>query len=283
MPQPDEAIRAYLLGLLPEADAEAVEDAYFVDPEAFDRVRAVEDDLLDDYAAGRLGPTEKGAFESRYLASEPLRQRVTAARALRMAAGSAALTRKPQTRVATGRRMAPLAIAAAFLVAIGWALFWTLQTVRVIPPGPPPSLARVRPTPESTPSLVPTASPMASGAPGASPIAPATTRLVFALSPTLLRGEGGPVEVRFPTGTGAVTLELQGDRAAAPRGARLQVAIETVEGARAWSGPAQRAGRRSIVASVTVPADRLPPADYLATLSAGDQVLHRYFFRVPGR
>ena len=28
---------------------------------------------------------------------------------------------------------------------------------------------------------------------------------------------------------------------------------------------------------------RLAPGDYLATLSAGDQVLHRYFFRVPAR
>ena len=78
-------------------------------------------------------------------------------------------------------------------------------------------------------------------------------------------------------------LALQGDPAAVPTGARLQVAIETVEGERVWTGPAHRASGRSAVASAAVPAARLAPADYLATLSAGGQVVHRYFFRVPAR
>src|SRR5262245_53725294 len=104
MPQPDEVLRAYLLGLLPEGEADALEELYFGDPEAFDRMRAAEDDLLDDYAAGRLGSTEKGAFESRYLASSPLRQRVVAARALRLAAG-----RAPAARAAP-RGWVPMAV-----------------------------------------------------------------------------------------------------------------------------------------------------------------------------
>src|SRR5688572_14832611 len=103
MPRTDETIRAYLLGLLPEGDAEEVEDAYFRDPEALDRVRAVEDDLLDDYAAGRLGPPEKTAFEGRYLASEPLRRRVVSARALRMATAPAA--RHPPAPIAWRHRI----------------------------------------------------------------------------------------------------------------------------------------------------------------------------------
>jgi anti-sigma factor RsiW len=81
----DAALRRYLLGLLPEAEAEPLEEAYFARPEVLERVRGVEDDLLDDYASGRLAPGERGAFEGRYLASPPLRERVVAARALRLA------------------------------------------------------------------------------------------------------------------------------------------------------------------------------------------------------
>jgi hypothetical protein len=277
MPRTDESIRAYLLGLLPEADAEALEEAYFADPEALDHVRAVEDDLLDDYAAGRLGPADRIAFEGRYSASEPLRQRVIAARALRTASSSIAA--RPSRAGAVLRWAVPLAVAAVFLVAVVGPGLLGVRKDHGTSPGPGPTLAQ---GPSPTPSDTPTASPSAQVSPSATPIAPATTRLVFALSPTLLRGEGGPALVRFPPRTDAVVLELQGDPAAVPRGARLAVAIETVEGAAAWSGPAQR-GPAPAVASAVVPAARLAPGDYLATLSAGDQVLHRYFFRVPAR
>jgi hypothetical protein len=82
----DSGLRRYLLGLLPEGEAEALEEAYLARPEVWERLRGIEDDLLDDYAGGRLGPADSAAFESRYLASSPLRDRVTAARALRLAA-----------------------------------------------------------------------------------------------------------------------------------------------------------------------------------------------------
>ena len=86
LPEPVDAdLRLYLLGLMPEAQVEAMEQAYFARPETWERLRAAEDDLLDDYAADRLGEEEKRAFEARYLASAPLRQRVMVARALRRA------------------------------------------------------------------------------------------------------------------------------------------------------------------------------------------------------
>src|SRR6185436_15611554 len=119
----DAGIRRYLLGLLPESEAGALEDDYFARPELLGRVRAVEDDLLDDHAAGRLSPDEKGPFENRYLASPPLRGRVLAARALQLASVQAArrvqsssvATRWPQWR-------GPLAMAAAILLVI--VAFW---------------------------------------------------------------------------------------------------------------------------------------------------------------
>ncbi|HVR71322.1 MAG TPA: hypothetical protein VMT87_10810 [Vicinamibacteria bacterium] len=274
------AIRRYLLGLLPEAEAEALEDAYLGDPEVLGRVRAVEDDLLDDYAAGRLTRDAAGHFESRYLPSPYLRRRVTAARALRLAADTPA----PMARQAPSGPMrwrGPLAIAAGLLVAV--AMAFALRPSRpaavATVPAPPPTLAALPPSPPATPSPDPK--------PTSPVVTPATIRVVVALSPVLLRGASGPVEVRVPRRTSAVVLELQGDPAVlGPRpGATLGATIETVEGATVWRGGARvRDPRRStVVASVEVPAERLAPADYVVTLSRAEEVLYRYSFRVPAR
>ena len=88
MPTPldDATLRRYLLGELPEDEAESLEEAYFADAEALALVREAEDDLLDDYAAGRLGTGERLAFERRRLGTPPQRERLRAARALRLLA-----------------------------------------------------------------------------------------------------------------------------------------------------------------------------------------------------
>src|SRR6185503_10272889 len=156
----DVAIRRYLLGLLPDGEAEAVEDSYFERPEAFDGVRGVEDDLIDDYAAGLLPASERAAFESRYLASPGLRHRLLAARALRMARSPTPLTARPLAAGMPGW-LSPLAIAAALILLIGTWWLWRA----------PASEGPVAQRPAGRPS------------PGPSPLLPAATRAVFALSP----------------------------------------------------------------------------------------------------
>jgi hypothetical protein len=265
-----EAIRNYLLGRLPEPEAEALEDEYLARPEVWERVRGVEDDLLDDYAAGRLAPAERAAFETKYLASPPLRERVAAARALRSTAGR----HTPARRVATMRPVAwraPLALAASVLIAV--AVFW----MRSAGPRPIPS-----PSPGST-----SADPSRTPAPPGSMTAPAGRSVVLALSPVLLRGPGGPAELRIPAGTETVVLEMEGDPAAVPRSAAsLEIAVASVDGGPVWSGEAVRASdvrRPSLLAMARVPAARLRPEDYVVTLRAGTgdgAVLHRYFVRV---
>jgi hypothetical protein len=264
------AIRSYLLGRLPEPEAEALEDEYLARPEVWERVRGVEDDLLDDYAAGRLAPAERAAFETKYLASPPLRERVAAARALRSAAGRHTPARPVAAPRATAWR-APLAIAASVLVAV--AVFW----MRSAGPRPTPSAS-----PRST-SIGPSPTPVSPG-----PItAPAGRSVVLALSPVLLRGPGGPAELRIPPGTETVVLEMEGDPAAVPRSAvSLEIAVASVDGGPVWSGEAVRASdvrRPSLLATARVPAARLGPEDYVVTLRAGTgdgAVLHRYFVRV---
>ena len=280
----DAALRGYLLGLLPEAESEALEEAYFARPDVLERVRGVEDDLLDDYASGRLEPGVKEAFESRYLASAPLRERVLAARALRLATAD---KRGPAARVVARpvRWRVPVAIAAGLLLAV--LAFW------IRPPRPPQMTSVSLPPDSAGPSVTPlpqSAAPIgSSGAPTptAAARAPATSRLVLALSPVLLRGQERPAELRIPAATDAVVLELEGDPALLPpSNSALQGIVKTVDGEPIWRGEARRvidARRPSLLASVGVPAERLGPGDYLLTLSVrgtADGTLHNYFFRV---
>jgi hypothetical protein len=268
-PDPDDGgLRNYLLGLLPETDAEALEEAYLARPEVWERVRGVEDDLLDDYASDRLAPGEKTAFEERYLASAPLRARVTAARALRgaMASGS----RAPASRVTISRpaRWTTLAVAAGLFLAFVAVWMWR---------------------PIDRPPAVPATHPPVSAVRVETPLPlriPPMTEAVLAVSPILLRGQEQPVELRIPPGTDTIVLELEGDPAVLPRStSALEAYVKTVEGAAVWRGEASRVvdtARPSLLATARVPRERFTPGDYVVTLSAPgtDAPLSGYFLRV---
>ena len=280
----DAALRRYLLGLLPEAEAEGLEEAYFARPDVLERVRGAEDDLLDDYASGRLEPGEKGAFESHCLASAPLRERVVAARALRLAAAD---KRGPAARVVARqvRWRVPVAIAAGLLLGV---LAFSIRPPR------PPQVAFASPPPDSAgpseTSRTPSAAPIGSSSaptPTTPAREPATRPLVLALSSVLLRGQARPPQLRILDGTDTVVLELEGDPALLPPStSALQVVVKTVEGEEVWRGEARRvrdAGKPSLLAAARVPAARLAAGDYLLTLSVrgtADGTLYSYFFRV---
>ena len=252
-PDPDDAaIRGYLLGQLPEADADALEEAYFGRPDILERIRGVEDDLLDDYVAGRLEPAEVHALESRYLASAPLRERVAAARALHRATAA-----RRGTAVRTGPRPArwqlPLALAAS------------------VAPGPVGGVDPLRRMPRITPAggsrprlLLHRHAGFGSSHAPSPPRREARRpriRAVFALSPVLLRAEGRPAPLRIPAGADAVVLELEGDPALLSSSDRaLEAVIRTVEGQETWRGEARvarDARRPSLLASTEVPASTL--------------------------
>jgi len=278
----DAALKRYLLGLLRQDEAEAVEDAYLADPEVWERLRGVEDDLLDDYAASRLTSAERSAVESRYLATRTLRERLINAQALRQAAE--ARTLRPATRLVVApavRWDVPLALAAGLIFAI--VLLW--------PRHPDRSLVSSIPSPAATAQPEPPAPPTAEAQ---SPVVPpsirptrrpATTPLVLALSPVLLRGQERPAPV-VPAGTVEVVFELEGDPTLLPRAVSVfPVVIETLEGRPVWRGEARRVenpARPSLLASARVPTAGLAAGDYLLTLSSGTAVgrtLQRYFFR----
>ena len=289
-PEPAEPARRYLLGSLPETEANALEEQYFVDSEAFERVWAAENELVDDYAAGRLTPDERRRFEEHYLSSPVHRSRVAAAQALRAsravtaatpaAARAVTVATPAASRTPVPSRLVYLALAASFLIVLG--LFWTLRprpdAGRTA--GDPPTPIPTAPTPTAPSQVTP---------PAPTPTAPSIQRrsppvvAAFALSPFLARGSHDQARLRLPSGADEVLLHLEGDPL--PLG-RLAFSLRTVEGEAIASGRAlPPGGRPGRVASVRLPAATLSPGDYILQLSAAgqDDPTYQYYFRVLGR
>lgn len=72
----------YLLGALPEADAEQFDELSFTDDEFAAALQAAENDLVDNYARGELATATRKKFETHYLASPLRREKVAFAEAL---------------------------------------------------------------------------------------------------------------------------------------------------------------------------------------------------------
>ncbi len=109
----DDGLRRYLLGAAGDDDAAAIEEGYFTDPAALDRLDAVEEALIADYLDGQLATAAAAQFERRYLSDPQRRRRVNTLRQLRSAARTAPV-------VSHGiSRQAVLALAASLLIAVG--------------------------------------------------------------------------------------------------------------------------------------------------------------------
>lgn len=68
-----EVMTRYLLGKATPVEQEALEDRYAADPEVFEQLIAVENDLADRYARHQLSTSEQNAFE-RHVLSHPRRR-----------------------------------------------------------------------------------------------------------------------------------------------------------------------------------------------------------------
>ena len=124
----DDQLTRYLLGELPEGESAALEEEYFGDDACFERLLALEDELIDDYVRGALPATRHAQLDRRLRETGQWR-RVQFARALSQRFGANSQTpRTAATRVVIPllRRRAEVfvgALAAAlllFAVAAGW-------------------------------------------------------------------------------------------------------------------------------------------------------------------
>jgi anti-sigma-K factor RskA len=130
-------LRAYLLGRLPETEAERLEEKLLQDEELFLTLRSVEDDLFDEHARQELDPSESDAFMNRYGAQN---ERLAFARALA----------DRRSNVVSFQRWVPLAAAAAITLTIGALML--VEDRGTVPPARP--VVRAAPAAPITRSVV---------------------------------------------------------------------------------------------------------------------------------
>jgi hypothetical protein len=134
----DDQLISYLLGRLPEEEAERLDEQSIVDDELAARLRLAEDDLVDAYASGTLTGETLQRFESFYLASPRRRRKAAFARkflaridrpAHRLSAvPQPAIVKPPATAVSRARRFSfSWAPAAAAVLLLGMSILLLQQ------------------------------------------------------------------------------------------------------------------------------------------------------------
>jgi hypothetical protein len=264
--------RRYLLGEDNDNERLRLEEQYFADAEALERMEAEEERLIEDYLADRLSSEERVRFERAFLSVPHRRARVATIRALMDAASAADRVRAHNPPSLAGVRRAwvgRLPLAAAAVVLIGAGTWWLFAVSRARPRADRPQVT-------------------ASSAPA--PQARSSAR-VFAvsLSPGAVRSAGGAGGIAVPDGTDLVELRLEGEPGEA-RIERARAVVRTVAGDEIWRGPAATPSDLpiGIAARVDVPASRLRADDYVITLftaipSGAEREAYRYFLRVLAR
>jgi curli biogenesis system outer membrane secretion channel CsgG len=118
-----ELMRAYLLGVLPDDEATALEEEYFVDRQSFHRLQTEEASLITDYLDGRLPKEQRNVFEGRYLRVPDLVDKVEEFRQQRK-------DRHPAVWLALWRRLGFAVTVFVLLVGLG---IWVRHFVRKQP------------------------------------------------------------------------------------------------------------------------------------------------------
>ena len=121
-------VRRWLLGLLPEAESQSLEERFVTDASLYEELFIIEDELIDDYLAGKLTADERTAFETYFMNSTQRQEQFRIANALRAYIGDSKQPAQPPPVARPGLFRMPLAtvsfVAATLLiVAFGWLAF----------------------------------------------------------------------------------------------------------------------------------------------------------------
>lgn len=223
--QDDELLRSYLLGKLPDEDADRLERRLLADDELFDLAEAMELDLLAAVDRGTLTPEEREEALRKLAASPRGRQRLALARSLNTVADEATAGRTVLPFPRRARAFPPaihwLALAASLVMMTGLGWFaWENRTkapeaasqVGVQTPAP----TRQQPTPRiaKTPR----------------PAGPSTAVVMVSLMTT--RGEAAPIE-KLRLSPAVQTAEIQIDAGGLDEKKSFSVAIRKGE-ERVW-------------------------------------------------
>ena len=237
--------RRYLLGQTGDEESSRIEQEYFRDDQALERMEACEEELVEDYLDARLAPGDRAAFEAHYLSTPERRTRLQTIRRLEKAARG-----RPH-------RVPVRWLAAAAVLLIGAGIAWMV--------------------PGSRQNAPPIASP--------TPTAAVPRVFAVTLTPATVRGDSETPRIAIPPATDVVTLDLQGERDSSIASMEVVISTaggdRVWEGAADAAGPLPA----GVSARVSVPAAALRPDDYIVVLSGTDRAgaereRNRYFLRV---
>jgi hypothetical protein len=238
----EERIVRYLLDELGEEERLRMEDRLFHEPEFFELVHSVEDDLILKFVRGDLESQPASRFNDVYMNQPAKRARVESARAWRQAAGE----------VAAASRFSPVA---RFWIRLSVATAAAAVTlVALLLPFPRKHTVQQFVQTSETASFV-----------------------TFALEPGLTRSEGERgVEIKVPPGTDLVRLELALPYPAG-QAENYHAVVGSPERPAVWNG---EASRNDATVVVSVPAKLLLAGDYTLELRADGKDVATYAFRV---
>jgi anti-sigma factor RsiW len=253
-PTDDQLLRSYLLGELPEEEADRLERRLLAEDELFELSEAVEADLLAACARGELAPAERERVQQRLASSPRGRERLALAHALNTLAGSSERAAAPvlpfSRRAATPNAFRWAALAAALLAAAGLSWFAMER-----PHGgeAPPWVAQEHPAP---------ASPRAPEPRGAPAPKPEPVKAVFQLALMSLRGAEAAQKLRVNAGADIVELQIGVEGMEDLK--TFHLTLRNRKSAIVWERdklePVQLDGVRALV--VDLPADQIPAGTY---------------------
>lgn len=199
---PDEVLVRYLLGELRPVEADPLDEQSVVDPDFFERLDAVETDLVDAYVRGALPVDLQRRFKDRYVTSETRAQKVRFASALaqRQKRSATVVPMKPRASAAVPWLL-PLA---ATIAVVGLGL-WFLPQNRSLPTTPATQQATQDPGVPAVPGTVQPDAPPAVDTP-----APTLRESVFAFTLAApRRGVEDLASIRIPDTATSVTLRAE--------------------------------------------------------------------------
>jgi hypothetical protein len=262
----DPQLRAYLLGSLPDEERRALEDAYFADEDLYDRLLAMQNDLVDAWARNALSPDDRRAVEDRLLSGP------SGAERKRLAIGLARLdhTRGTQPTIARPHASprwftAPFAVAAT-VAAIGVSATLWLATDN----------ARLRQS-----IAMPAAAPVDRGSIGASASPSQSGDITeIRLTAGVVRSEQAPPTIHVPPQAQVVRLLLPTTDAAPS----FVVGIERAGAGRVATQAGLTRGASGVVV-VWMPVELMTAGHYEVVLwrerEAVETLVATYLFRIP--
>jgi anti-sigma factor RsiW len=300
----DKLIARYLLGELSEAEQTQLEEHAFSNSDYMHHVRAVEKDLVDEYARGELSGPEREAFERRFFVSESRRRQIEFARALMQvsretpAIASSAATSWWNALILFGRGLNPalkfaLAALALFMVIGGLWLFREStrsprEQAQIQPPSEATPRAQENATPKSTAEQRAQNEPQATPSPANHPEGRGTPPPVVAsllILPGTSRGAESRPRLTIEPATSTAQLRVVLESGDEYKTYGLQLRTISGKVVRSQTGLTAHAGRVGRAVLLTVPANLLTTGDYELTLSGIDEQkraepLGYYYFSV---